>query len=91
MLLTRIGCRVVNALGQQEGLQACRESADLMIIGHSVPHQEKLSFIDCFRQHSGAPVLSLLLQGEEKIPEATLGVESHDPEDFLKAVQQILH
>jgi hypothetical protein len=80
----------VSALGKQEGLDSCRENADLMILGHSVPREEKRSLVDCFRQHSGAPVLSLLAPGEDKIPEANFGVESSSPEDFVKAVQQIL-
>lgn len=90
LLLGRLGLRVVSALGHNEGMESCRERADLMILGHSVPRDEKISLIDCFRKHSEAPVLSLLQPGEEKVPQANFGVESYQPEVFLNAVQQIL-
>lgn len=90
MLLGRIGCRVVSALGPVEALDACRATADLMVLGHSVPAEQKRALINCFRQHSKAPVLSILRFGEDKLPEATLGVDGDDPDNFLKTVQQIL-
>jgi hypothetical protein len=81
---------VMSALYQREARSLCREDADLMILGDSVPRDEKRWLIDCFRQHSSAPVLSLLCWGEIKLPEATIGVEATQPEEFIRIVRQIL-
>jgi CheY-like chemotaxis protein len=90
MLLGRLGCRVVSALGEAEALDACRAVADLMILGHSVPRSQKRKVIECFRRHSRAPVLSLISPNEEKLPEATHVVDAGDPELFLRTVRKIL-
>ena len=89
LLLRRAGFEVFSAL-RQESYVACREDADLMILGDSVPRKEKMRLIDCFRGHSNAPVLSLLRTGQEKLPEATYGVEATDPNALLRIVRQIL-
>jgi DNA-binding response OmpR family regulator len=90
MILSKAGYDVVSALYESEALASCNENADLMILGHSVPHEEKRKFIQTFRQHSDAPVLSLLRSGQQKIPEATVGVESMEPRDLIRVVQEIL-
>jgi hypothetical protein len=81
---------VMSALYQREARALCREDADLMILGDSVPRDEKRWLINCFRQHSSAPVLSLLSWGEIKLPEATFGVEATQPKEFIGVVRQIL-
>jgi hypothetical protein len=91
LLLRRAGVsKVMSALYQQEAHLVCRKDAELLILGHSVPRDEKRWLIDCFRQHSSAPVLSLLLWRQDKLPEATFGVESSTPEEVIRIVQQIL-
>ncbi|HWR13210.1 MAG TPA: hypothetical protein VN577_00165 [Terriglobales bacterium] len=90
ILLGHLGCRVVSALGRSEALQSCRETADLLVIGHSVPADEKRAVIRCFREHSNAPVLSLITTGQDKLPEANYAVESSDPAQFIHTVSSIL-
>jgi hypothetical protein len=90
LLLHRLGVEVITALRDQ-AYAACKEEADLMILGHSVPRDEKRSLIHCFRDHSSAPVLSILLGGQDKLPEATYGVESGNPQDFIGTVQLALN
>jgi hypothetical protein len=46
--------------------------------------------IKCFREHSQAPILSLLRPGQDKLPEADFAVEAFNPADFVQAVQTIL-
>ena len=36
--------KVISALYRDEALASCREDADLMVLGHSVPRGEKPSF-----------------------------------------------
>ena len=83
---------VMSALYQREARSMCQQDADLMILGDSVPKDEKRWLIDCFRQNSSAPVLSLLKLnwGEDKLPEATFGVESTSPAEFVRIVRQVL-
>jgi DNA-binding response OmpR family regulator len=90
MLLSQAGYDVISALGEAEARKFCMRDADLMVLGHSVPQDQKQIFIEAFRQHSPAPVLSLLRPGQRKLPEATLGLEAIGPEDFIHAVRNIL-
>ncbi len=90
LLFRSLGVTVLSALYEREGRSLCREDADLLILGHSVPREEKRLLIDCFRQHSAAPVLSLLLTGDTKLPEATFGVDAAKPEEVLRTVRKIL-
>lgn len=90
VLLRSLGVTVLSALYEQEARAVCQEDADLLVLGHSVPNEKKRAVIDCFRQHSTAPVLSLLRTGDTKLPEATVGVESAKPEEVLRVVRQIL-
>jgi DNA-binding response OmpR family regulator len=90
LLLRSLGVTVLSALYEQEARSMCREDADLLILGHSIPRAEKRKIIQCFREHSTAPVLSLLQTGDTKLPEATFGVESAKPEEVLRVVRQIL-
>ena len=89
LLLRQAGYRVISAVGA-EAQSCCAENADLMVLGHSVPQEQKRVLIEAFRQHSAAPVLSLLRPGQRKLPEATFGVEAIGPEDFIRAVKEIL-
>ena len=90
LLLRSLGVTVLSALYEREALALCREDADLLVLGHSVPREEKRLIIECFREHSTAPVLSLLQSGDKKLPEATFGVESAKPDEVLRLVRQIL-
>jgi hypothetical protein len=91
LLLRKAGAsNVVSAIYEKEARSACQEKADLLVLGHSVPREEKRLLIKYFRQHSSAPVLSLLNWGEDKLPEATLAVQSSKPDEFIRVVKQIL-
>ena len=91
MLLKSAGYTVVSAMGRKEALEACRvASADLLILGYSVPREEKRSIIESFRKACNAPVLSLLNHHQSKLPEADFGVEAGSPADLIQAVRSIL-
>lgn len=88
--MSHAGFKVTSALGKQEAAAKCKTKADLLVLGHSVPRDEKSSIIDCFRKYSSAPVLSLLRPGQTKLPEADYGVEASNPDDFVRTVGHIL-
>ena len=89
-LLAQAGYRVISALGEEEAASRCGTRADLLVLGHSVPRDKKEAVIKCFREHSQAPVLSLLRPGQDKLPDADFAVEAFNPADFVQAVQTIL-
>ncbi len=90
LLLRHAGYQVIAALGEREAMKSCVEDADLMVMGHSVPRPFKEVFITAFQLHSKAPILSLLRFGQEKLPRATIGVVLDGPQDFLRAVKDLL-
>lgn len=55
LLLRSLGLTVLSALYEQEARSMCREDADLLILGHSVPKAEKRLIIQSFREHSMHP------------------------------------
>ncbi len=91
-IFEQAGCRVITAVGPQEAAEALREpdGADLLVIGYSVPREEKRRFMRQFRQRSEAPILSLLDHNQEKLPEATLGVPGTDYARLAEVVRHIV-
>ena len=63
---------------------------DLLIIGHSIPHNDKQAVLREFRHCCPAPVLALLRTGEPPLAAVAAFIESHEPELVLAAVEQIL-
>jgi PleD family two-component response regulator len=69
MLLEQKGYAVVNAFGFSKALASCHAGGfDLFILGHSIPHDDKLALIQSFRAHCPAPILSLERHGEDFVP-----------------------
>lgn len=89
MMLTGLGYEVCSLVGHDE-VERCALAADLLVLAHSVPLQEKQRAIALFRTASKAPVLSLLRPHQQKLPEANYAAESHSPSDFLATVKSIL-
>lgn len=90
-MLTANGYAVVSLLGvdgvrQLEGI----ERADLFVLAHSVPVEEKRRAIKLFKGRCGSPVLSLLPPNGTKLPEADYAVEAHNPVEFVAVVKDIL-
>ena len=67
-----------------------KTKADLLVLGHSVPREEKLKIIACYRAANDSPVLSLLRPGEVKLAEAEYGIEYMNPELLMSTVHWIL-
>ena len=91
LLLQDGGCEVTSIVGPEyaEKLRDLNQ-ADLLVVAHSVPQQEKQRVLELFRSKSGAPVLSLLQPHQTKLPDADFGVEAMRPADFMQAVREIL-
>jgi DNA-binding response OmpR family regulator len=90
MMLMQAGYVVISSVGRERVAIECHAKADLLVLGYSVPRVDKRTVIKCFRQHSKAPILSLLKHGQKKLPEADFAVETLNSDDFVKAVKAIL-
>jgi DNA-binding NtrC family response regulator len=90
MLLEQKGYAVVNALGFSKALVSCRDNGfDLFILGHSIPHDDKLALIESFRAHCPAPIVSLERHGENAVP-CDYHASPDNPEKFLEIIDNIL-
>ena len=91
LLLTDAGYEVLSIVGPHE-IERLRSTlhADLVVLAHSVPPEEKLRAFTLLREACDAPVLSLLRPHQTKLPQADFAVEALSPSDFLAAVNQIL-
>ncbi len=90
LLLTQAGYQVISAVGKEEAMSKRDVKADLLVLGHSLPRDEKLALTQWFKEYSKSPILSLLKPGQDKLPGADVGVEALSPGDFIRAVQKIL-
>jgi DNA-binding response OmpR family regulator len=90
LLLEQKGYNVTSALGFTESVEHCRDgSFDLFILGHSIPHKDKLHLIETFRRNCSAPILSLARFGETKVP-GDFHASPDEPVRFLEVVGEIL-
>jgi DNA-binding response OmpR family regulator len=75
-----------------EALEACKSSVpfDLLIIGHSIPHSEKVELIQAFRsRRSEKPVIALKRASEGLVSGADLFVDPN-PTELLDSVTRLL-
>ena len=92
LLLERRGHCVTSAEGFAETFRICADhnaTFDLMVLGHSIPHQDKRAMVKHCRNTCSCRVLALLRENEPPVEEATRSV-SPDPDALLAAVQEIL-
>ena len=90
MLLEQRGYSVTNALGFSQATMHCGEGGfDLFILGHSIPHDDKLQLIETFRANCPAPILSLERHGEDFVP-ADFHASPDDPDTFIEVVGRVL-
>jgi CheY-like chemotaxis protein len=91
MLLEQKGYAVENAFGFSKALASCRAGGfDLFILGHSIPHDDKLALIESFRTHCPGPILSLERHGEDFVP-CDYHASPDDPGKFLETIENILN
>jgi DNA-binding NtrC family response regulator len=92
MLLEKMGHRVTSARGFAEASRLCTESEgrfDLIVLGHSIPHEDKRAMIRCCVHACSCPVLAMTRENEPPVEEATRSVAA-DPGSLTAAVREIL-
>jgi CheY-like chemotaxis protein len=91
MLLRGQGYFVTSALGRADALEQCKKgSFDLLILGHSIPEEDKRELINLFRTHCPSPVLALSRPGEQIPDSADAHAFPDDIDAFLRAVHTTL-
>ena len=88
LLLIGKGHEVVSALGFHRGAEACQPGGfDLFILGHSIPQEDKLDLILCFREKNpGAPVVALSHPHEPRLREVDRYLDPDDPAELLRSL-----
>ena len=91
MLLREAGWQVTSIVGAEQ-LHKLRNvhQADLLVLAHSVPRNEKQRVLETFQGSFKAPILSLLGPHQEKLLQADFAVEAASPADFIRIVREIL-
>lgn len=92
LLLRKMGHSVTSADGFVEAIELCEkapEDFDLIVLGHSIPHQDKQRIIKRCRRTRRCPVLALTLLNEPLVPEADHSVDPSDTGAFLGTVQRL--
>ena len=93
ILLQQLGHSVTSAEGFEKAFQLCDEEPgtfDLVILGHSIPHEDKRAIIRRCGQNCRCPFLALTGANEQAVPEAARSVDPSDTQAFIAAVQEIV-
>ena len=94
LLLRQMGHVVVSAEGFTTAFRECEvpnAGFDLIVLGHSIPHDDKQELIRRCGRVCSCPVLALLRPNEPPVAGAAASVESLDAEEFMIAVEEILY
>jgi DNA-binding response OmpR family regulator len=89
MLLREFGYDVTSAWGASEGVKYCTAKFDLLIIGHSMPHEQKQALVKAFRAHNCAPVLALHRENEETLEGVDFEIPP-EPQVVISAVASLI-
>jgi hypothetical protein len=91
ILLRRQGYSVTSCLGFTAVAEQCiANEFEFFILGHYIPHEDKLHLIHLFRTKSGGPVLALRRYGDAPLPDADAQVYPDDIEGLLNTVESML-
>ena len=91
LLLKRMGHRVTSAEGFAQAIRLFDDSTfELIIMGHSIPHEDKRAMLHECRKRCSCPVLALLRPNEPPLEKADRSVDSSDPYAFITAIDRLL-
>jgi DNA-binding response OmpR family regulator len=94
LLLEQLGYEVVSAEGFAQAWAAAEDrknSFDLIILGHSIPPNDKNAIVQHIRDSCSCPILALLRPYESPVAEAAVSIDAGDPNAFLAAVRQMFN
>lgn len=91
-ILETAGFNVTSALGFTQAANHCQTGAfDLVIIGHSIPYDDREALLKILRRGPECRVLSLHKPGDPPLPGVDHSMDGWDgPEALISAVRQTL-
>jgi CheY-like chemotaxis protein len=91
LLLQQMGHTVTSVEGFARAFAACESGTkfDLLILGHSIPHDDKAAIIAKAKKSCNCPVLALLRPNESPLPTAESSIDSSDPAALMDAVREM--
>jgi DNA-binding response OmpR family regulator len=92
LLFSNAGFQVTTALTTPDAIQHCRSGEfNLVVIGHSIPSQEKKVLLESIQKRCETPVLALYRRGESQLEGADYALDSSEgPAALLERVTDIL-
>jgi hypothetical protein len=91
MILRKAGYDVTAALGFVEAQRLCAEQKfDVVVIGHTIPANDKLALIQCAQQGAGAAALCLRKPNDPVLREPDYSTDRTDPDGLVEAVKTTL-
>jgi CheY-like chemotaxis protein len=92
LLLQQLGHTVTSVRGFARALAACEsgKGIDLLILDHSIPHEDKAAIMAKVKDTCNCPVLALLLPNESQLPGAERSIDSFEPKLFMEAVREMV-
>jgi DNA-binding response OmpR family regulator len=94
LLLEQLGYQVVSAEGFAQAWAAAENRNnhfDLIILGHSIPPNDKKAIVAHIRDSCDCAILALLRPYESPVSEAAMSIDAGDPNAFLIAVRKMLN
>jgi DNA-binding response OmpR family regulator len=90
LILSRAGFKVESAVGFSAAARACEKGEfDLVIMGHSIPPEDKAEIIKQLRAVCDTRTLALRRPNEPTLKSAEYNLDSGDPGHFLDYVKEI--
>ena len=92
LMLSREGFEVESAVGFSAALHASEQRKfDLVIMGHSIPAEDKTAIIEQLRAVCNTPILALRKPNESPLKAAEYDLDSWDPQQFLSYIKEIMN
>jgi DNA-binding response OmpR family regulator len=91
--LEQAGFFVTSPYGLAEASRICRldHAFDLIVLGHSIPRDDKLTLIELVRANCKASILSIRKQNDPALRQAEFSIDSNnEPEMLVVAVKLAL-
>ena len=91
-IFERAGFEVTSAWGFSDALAQCKQGDfDLIVLGHTLPPQDKTALVSALREKCDCPIVSIRRPGQGKHPDADYSVEaSEGPEALLAVIREAL-
>lgn len=91
-IFEQAGFEVISAWGFKEAMTQCHDGKfDVVVLGHTLPPQDKTALVSALREKCGCPIISIRKPGQSKHPDADYSVDSGEgPEAMLATIREAL-